>query len=445
MLSGCVALLGAFAVGPRAETAAVPAEPEPLVAAEAFHTTDAQLAELIASLLADNPELQAARATVRSERARVPQQQSLPDPQLAYRWFAETPETRVGPQRHGIEVSQGLPWAGKRSRQTQRARHVVAGVAWAVRNLERELVAELKRAYFEAAYAQEALAVNADETALLRRFEQIALTRYSTGAGIQQSVIRVQTALSRLAARRTALGEQLERHARRIARLTGATMRGLELRPIVLTLPEVDHDRQALDAGSLQEHPALRAAQQGILADREWVRRRELERRPDFRVGLGFVEVGDRDDRAAALNPPSDDGQDVWAVSVGLNLPIHRKRIRAGIAEAQESLSARQQRLEHARDGLRLGVQESILRVESAVKRAQLYRDVIVPQAEESLASAEAAYTTNRLDFLDLLDAERVLFEVRLTLHRLLADCWIALADLEEDLGRRYPAEGGAS
>ena len=44
-------------------------------------------------------------------------------------------------------------------------------------------------------------------------------------------------------------------------------------------------------------------------------------------------------------------------------------------------------------------------------------------------------------DFLDLLDAERVLFQVRLTYHRLLADHWKALAELERALGRSFPGE----
>jgi outer membrane protein TolC len=70
---------------------------------------------------------------------------------------------------------------------------------------------------------------------------------------------------------------------------------------------------------------------------------------------------------------------------------------------------------------------------------------VIIPQAEESLASAEAAYTTDRLDFLNLLDAERVLFQSRLSFHRLVSDMWIALADLELSVGESFsnPRTGG--
>ena len=90
-------------------------------------------------------------------------------------------------------MSQGVPWRGKRSLQGQRAEHVAASSAWRVRDLERVLVAELKRAYYEASYLQEALTVNSEERNLLQRFESIALKRYATGEEIQQSVVKVQT------------------------------------------------------------------------------------------------------------------------------------------------------------------------------------------------------------------------------------------------------------
>jgi outer membrane protein TolC len=41
---------------------------------------------------------------------------------------------------------------------------------------------------------------------------------------------------------------------------------------------------------------------------------------------------------------------------------------------------------------------------------------------------------------LDLLDAERVLFQSRLAYHRLLADLWMALADLEFAIASPFPS-----
>jgi outer membrane protein TolC len=443
LLLFCLALLpsGAPSSAESDRSPAVTDGPEPLHAARDFHLPDLQLAELIEGLLDGNPEIRAAEEVSFSRLERVEQERSLPDPQLAYRLFLSTPETRVGPREQGVEISQGLPWFGKRELQAKRAGHLAAGVAWRTRDLERALVAGLKRAYFEAAYLQEALAINADETALLRRFEQIALTRYSTGQGIQQSVIKVQTDISRLADQETALRERLDATRRRIAVLVGRPENDLVLRPITLRLPQVRFDRTELEREALEQNPGVYATRQQIEADKTWIRRRQRDSYPDFSLGLGYVDVGRREDTAGILNPPEDNGKDVWALTVKLNIPLHRGRIRAGVAEAEHGLQSSRQALKNTQDGLRYGVQESLLRLESFDERARLYRDLLVPQAEESLASAEAAYTTNRQGFLDLLDAERVLFEVRLTYHRLLSDYWISLADLERTIAGPFPVE----
>ncbi len=415
--------------------------PEPLEISRDFHEPDSQLAAFMADLLRDNPEIRAAKEFSFSRLERMPQERSLPDPQFSYRLFLDTPETRVGPQQHGFEISQGLPWFGKRELQAARAGHLATGVSWRARDLERALIAELKRVYFDAAYLQEALAINADEASLLRRFEQIALTRYSTGEGIQQSVIKVQTDLTRLADHRTALREGLDAARWRIAELLGGPDADLALQPIRLDLPELRYDKSALEREALERNPDILATEQQIEADRSWVQRRHRDSYPDFSVGLGYTDVGGREDAAGMLNPPADNGKDIWALTVKLNLPLYRGRIRAGVAEAEHGLRSSQQALRRTRDRLLYGVRESLLRLESSAERAGLHRDLLIPQAEQSLASAEAAYATNRLGFLDLLDAERVLFQVRLAYHRLLSDCWISLADLERTIARPFPGE----
>ena len=151
-----------------------------------FDASDSQLRGLIEILLAENPGLSSASARSQSLSERVPQHRSLPDPQLNYRYFAKTPETRVGPQQQMLEFSQGVPWGGKRKLQASRAEFLAADFNWQIEDLERRLVADLKRAYYEAAYLQEALQVNREEQELLRRFEVISLKRYATGQGIQE-------------------------------------------------------------------------------------------------------------------------------------------------------------------------------------------------------------------------------------------------------------------
>jgi outer membrane protein TolC len=280
-----------------------------------------------------------------------------------------------------------------------------------------------------------------DEHELLRRFEAIALTRYATGEGIQQSVVKIQAHLSQHQARRTEFMQGLESATLRIGELIGDGGPP-RLDRIELFLPDV----VTLDGGAspaLDQHPRLMAMDRAIEADRLWAEREKLESRPDFRLELGYTDVGKRDDPAGIQSPPPNNGQDIVALTVGFNIPLHRKRQRAGVAQAAQSIRAQESRRRADENQLRFEGKDAWLRVESSGERARLYRDVIIPQAEESLASAEAAYSTNRLGFLDLLDAERVLFETRLVYRRLISDVWLALAELELALGRPYPAVSG--
>jgi len=432
--------------GPAA-AGAQPADPAPLVAGEDFHVSDPRLSELLELLLEENPRLRAARAGWRSATERVERAGALPDPLLSYRYYARTPETRVGPQEHGLELSQAVPWKGKLGLETERAERMAENSLWGLRDLERALVAELKRAWFDALYLREALDVNAGERELLRGFEEIALTRYANGEGIQQDVVKVQTQISRLSDRELLLRRQLDVALRRMAELTGRPGSEVILGAAAPELPRLSIDEASLENEAGGGHPLVRAAESRISAEESWARQRELEGRPDFRFGLGYTLVGEREDPAGILNPPQDNGKDVLALMVGVTLPLQRKKIRAGIAEAEQSARSAGHALESTRDALSFAVRDAALRLESSAERAELYREVIVPQAGESLASAEAAYTTGRQGFLDLLDAERVLFEARLAQRRLVADGWIAAADLERALGRAFPgpAESGGS
>jgi len=424
--------------GPASGEQRSPGPARPLTA-DRFHVPDGQFGGLISTLLEENPQIAALRARSRASFQRVPQENSLPDPLFTYRYFAKTPETRVGPQDHWLEFSQSVPWGGKRKQQSLRAQSLATGTSWEAEDLERTLVAQLKRGYFEVAYLQEALTVNSEERELLRRFEGIALKRYATGQGIQQSVVKVQTDISRLDDGETELRQRLDAVLRRISELTGRPELPLTLGPIELLLPDLAFDAQELEQLAVTEHPRVRAIEQRVEADGHWVKRRKLDSRPDFRLGIGYIVVGEREDLAGMINPPEDNGKDALALTVGINIPLYRKRIRAGVAEASESEQTHLELLNAVRDRVRYDVQEAALRLDSLGERGRLFRAVIIPQAEESLASAEAAYATDRLGFLDLLDAERILFRSRLSYHRLVSDLWIALADLELSMASAYP------
>ncbi|MCZ6695476.1 MAG: TolC family protein [Acidobacteria bacterium] len=412
----------------------------PLKPGEDFHVSDLELARFLEIVLRENPDILSVRHVWMSSRERPAQVRSLPDPSLGVRYFAESIETRIGPQRYSLELTQGLPWLSKLSTEGRRAERLTDSIREMVRQIERDHIRDFKRSYYDLIYFGEALRINAEERELLHRFEQIALTRYATGVGIQQNAIKVQTEITLLLDQMTTLTERRDILSGRLAQLLGRPEAPLQLPRIVLREPEIRHDGEDLEARAIQARPDLGALRAKIWADELLVKRRRLDYRPDFSFGIAFTNVGRREDPAGALSPPPHNGDDALAFVARITIPLHTSRLSAGVQEAREILNADVRLLEDKEDRVRFDVQEASLHLKSFLERTALYRDNLIPQAEQSLFSSEAAYQTNQLDFLDLLDAERVWFRVRLTYQRLLSDVWIAAADLERATGKPFPS-----
>ncbi|MEZ5361059.1 MAG: TolC family protein [Bryobacterales bacterium] len=182
----------------------------PVAALAQTHSTygDPHLAELIADALERNPQVREAFAHYQAARARVPQATALPDPMLSVTQHARTPETRVGPQTTLVSVSQRFPWFGKLSDQGKLAAKRASVQAELYEARRAEVVRQLKLAYFDLRYIDQALVIAGEETELLEHYETLAQARYSQGAGLQQSVVKLQAEITRLLNRTRELERQ---------------------------------------------------------------------------------------------------------------------------------------------------------------------------------------------------------------------------------------------
>ncbi len=433
LLTGLLALPAAGQ--PREQTPVPPpASPAP---ADALRDslTDEGLRELVDEVLARSPEIARARQRAAAAAARAPQVKALPDPEATLTVFVQPPETRVGPQRLQAAVAQRFPWFGKLALRERAALYAAAESRAQVEAVRLRLLTAARRLAYELAFLTERAAIVAEEREHLLRHEEVARARYSAGMGLQQEVLKIQADVTRSETR------QVEIEARRRSVL--ASLNALRDRPAELEVPAVGLPRPRPDVPPIDDlrRQALRRRPE-LAAIRAEIGRREVlvdlagkELYPDLRVGLGYTVVGRREDAPGRLNPPPDDGDDVLALTVGANLPVWKRRIEAGLEEALKEQSA-------AEEGLRQTLAEIEGRIGDAAARApllfqqwRLFETVLLAQAEEALRSSEAAYTTGKLNALDLLDAEHVLFEVRTAAARTRADHAVATAELEGATG----------
>ncbi len=404
-----------------------------------FYADRSDLRGYIELALRQNPGILESRALYRSELQKIPQVTALPDPMLSYTQFLRSVETRVGPQLNTFAISQRFPWFGKRDLKGQSATKAAAARYQLFRAREREVVQLVKQAFYEVAYTDRALEVTRKEQVLLEHYERLAQSRYGTGQGLRQAVIKIQAELTRNLNRLESLGQQ---RASAVARLN--TLMDQPPEQSILPIAGLELQVPVVDAEELQElgnqnRQELRAAAALIEKTEKEIELAKSDFWPDFSLTAGLVNVGNRGDLAGMLSPPADNGKNAYNFSVGLNIPIWREKYRAGVAEATERLIAGKKNYLNLQNAMELSIRDQLVRLAALREQINLFEKALIPQLEEALRSTESAYETGQVGSLDLLDSERMLLEVRLAEARYQTDFWIALSNIERSIGTRFP------
>jgi len=387
---------------------------------------------LVAEVLARNPDVARARHAAAAALSRLPQARGLEDPRATLQVFPLPPETRAGPQRVMASASQKLPWRGKRRLRAEAASHAAEAARLRIEAEALRVLTEGRRLLYELAFLERLHAILDEERLHFMRHEEAARARYVAGVGLQQSVVKIQAAITRAETELLAL-ESRQESLRAAFNALRDLPAGEPFTPPPLPAPDElpQLDAATLLDGARARRPELLAAAAEIAGAASRVELAAKDFRPDVTVGLGYTVVDRRRDRAARLNPPEDDGDDVLMLSGSVNLPIYRGRLEAALEERlalERSAAADQRRAEAA---IAAAIGEHAARLPLLYRQWQLLDGVLLAQAEEALRSAESAYATGELGALDLLDAEHVLFEVRTARDRVRADYAVACARLE--------------
>jgi outer membrane protein TolC len=392
---------------------------------------DPALRSVVAEILERNAELAGAAARARAAALRAPQVRALPDPMVGLTAFLAPPETRVGPQRLMLSASQRLPGFGKLALAEQAAVLEAAALAAEVEARRLELITEGRRLWCELAFQQRQREITAEFRRHLDQHEEIARTRYATGIGSGQGVVKLQAEITRVDSR---LLDIRERQAALAARLDGLRDRpgeGLAAAAALPGLRSLDLDRGALERLAFERRPELAAAAARLAGAETLQQLAERQFRPDFTLGLTYTLVDRRRDEPGRLQPPPGNGNDVFGLQGGVTLPVRRGKLRAGLEQARVLRLAAEESRRAAQTRIAADLDELAGRIPLAWRQLRLLHDVLIVQAEEALDSARAGYVAGTLNALDLLDAEHVLFDAHTAVARAAADFAIYLARLE--------------
>ena len=404
-------------------------------AAATYYAPDPVLQQYIQSALEANPAIQEMLARSRAAELRVPQVTSLPDPMLNFGQAIQRPETRVGSQVNTLSVSQVFPWFGKLDLRGQMATQEAIASSQLYVGRQRDVIVAVKRAFYDLAYVDTAIAISQEERALLDHYEQLSQSRYSTGQGLQQAVIKIQAEITKVVSRLYTLNQKRFTLATRLNTIMNRPP-DTPLPPVVRpTLPEVPLDLEELYRLGNEHRQELLASRALIERSERGIDLAKKDYWPDVAIGASYANILGRD----VLQPPPDNGKNALTLSVGVSIPLWREKYRAGVQRATEETLAQRRNYEAVQNEVEFAVRDQVVRLETLRGQVRLFDTVLIPQAEEALRSTESAYQTGQAGVLDLLDSERVLLQVRIGNARQEADFLVALAELERAVGTRFP------
>lgn len=376
------------------------------------------LAEAIRLAKANNPALAANRLSREVAEGAADQARRWPNPELEFS-SEDIPAGSGGlsSAQNMIGVSQTIPYAGKKKLDAEIGRQSVTLADSEYQIRERDLVRDVKSAFFETLAAEKRVAASEELLALAQSLGDAARKRVAAGAAGRQETVRAEIETERVSVAISAARRDLEESRKNLATLTGnpAAMPG----PLQGSLREsvLPPATAKLREQWLAQHPALRAAQAGRERAQLELRRAEREPLPDVTLGLG-----------AGRNGASD--ETIMEFRASLPLPLldraqGRKRETRALAEAakfDESASA--QRLLQE-----FGIAE--VRLKAAREQAEAYRTRILPKAEEALILVRGGFEAGKFGFLDLVDTQRTAAESRLEYLDKLLELNLAATELE--------------
>ncbi|MBN2319823.1 MAG: TolC family protein [Acidobacteria bacterium] len=406
----------------------------PRVQAE-FNDGHHPLNTLIQQALERNPEIRQSFARYRAALQKLPQVRSLPDPMLSLTQYLRSPETRVGPQTTMVTLSQKLPWFGKLSDKEKIAAKEAAVYRYLHEAKKADVIQNLKRVYYSLGYIDRALDITKEDISILEHYEALARARYQQGVGLQQGVVKLQAEITRDKNRLEEFGKQRVDLEAVLNSLRDFPSDSHVEKVFLKKNPAVRINREELYRIGRASRPEIQAALLQIEKNEKRIHLARKNYRPDITIGAGFTNVTGRSDPVGLLNPPDQNGKNIYSFTVGINIPIRRKKYDAAVAEATQDKIASREGYRNAVNLMDASIRSIGFQIETLERQIALFENTLTPQAEQALRSTEAAYSTGEVGVLDLLDSERVLLDVRLSLEKFNSDYMKSVADMERAIG----------
>ncbi|HMU44183.1 MAG TPA: TolC family protein [Ignavibacteriaceae bacterium] len=387
------------------------------------------LDELIKETLQNNPQLKAARNTTDAARTKIDQQSSWDAPQVGIEFFNTPVQSFPNPIKNSMEndyfIQQMFPFPGKINAMTTAASNNASMVEQQYFALEKQIIKQLKNYYYELYLVQKKIEINLENQDLLKQFLEITRKQYELGMGKQPDILRAQTELSVLINE----GVNLEKEKTDIQTMINTILSRPANDPLGYvpepadTLPRWNFDQ--LFQLAAENRAELKSMNYNIDMYKSELDASKLEYYPDIMARLMYKDMTGTTD-------------DFWAFMVGVNVPLafwSSSKYTGKVEENELNIKTAEEQYNLMKNMVASDVQNSLVNIETNRNLTELYKNSVIPQAEQTLQSTIAAYQTGKTEFLMLIDAYRMLLMSKLDFYMSKMNFLQSQAQLEQAVG----------
>lgn len=385
---------------------------------------DLTLAGVLSLVLTHSPDLQAYRLDIRVAEARELQARLLPNPEvgLEFENLAGSGDfSGVDALETTLSLAQTIPIGGDTDRRRELAEQDSEVVRWSYEAAKLDVLSQATRLYVMALTADRELSLAQQELELAKATEQITARRVE--AGDASPIESTRAVVPVITAEVNLKQAQRERTAayQRLALMWGGRQVSFDSvqgdLDAVAPIPDADTLVRYINDNPSVAKWAAEMSQQ--VAKRKLA---EAEATPDLTGRVGVKH---------------DAGNDDVALVVGVSLPItvfDRRQgdilaTRLGASAAAERRRAAEQRIERM-------LSAAYSELASSRDAATAFKDKALPAAQEAYEMTQKAFEQGELTLIDVLDAQRTLFDLQRRYLDALRRYHLATTEIETLVGR---------
>jgi len=376
----------------------------------------------------NNPGLKAVFNEYMAALEIVPQVKSLPDPLVAFGYFIQPVETRVGPQQFKISASQIFPWMGTLKAKENLAIQAAKAKFEVFEEAKSKLFNEIRVTYFNTYFNHKAIDIAKENIDILKTFRKLANIKFESGLVSAVDEYRIEIEIGELENQLAFLKDQQVVLKVMFNNLLNRDNSDPVITPELLWNDDFPLTKQAaMDSINQLNHQLLSLDfQQAALQFRQEVA--SNMGKPSFKIGIDYTIVGKGDNNMA--------GTDAFMFPhVGISIPLYRNKYKAMVQEVVYLAEAKENEKADKTNMLETLFENGWKEYLDADRRIDLFASQL-NLAKKSARILETDYATGNKNFEEVLRMERKILKFNLELEKARADKQAAIAFINYLMGK---------